>query len=274
MLEAEFRGITQLDDLTRRTQRLIQHITRRLLEHPTSRDLVAYYSNNDHRPVGSPDCDLQQRWDALQGTLWQTITFTNAMTELKKAAEKNPSLFKARPSWKNGLQLEHERWLTQNPGDNKPLFVTHYPTVQKPFYMLPSSLDADPESPSATVACFDLLLPHGACEVVGGSLREHRLENLIVNMRQKGLLLARSGGPVRQSSTEEPSVELEDDEYPYLRKGESLNSLVWYADLRRFGSSPHGGFGLGFDRLLMYLTGVSNVRDIVGFPRTFGRADC
>lgn len=275
MLEAEFRGITQLEELTRRTQRLIQHVMRRLKEHPASRDLLAYYSNDDHRPDGSSGCDLKQRWDALEGQRWQTITFTDAMTELKKAAERNPSLFKSRPSWKIGLQLEHEKWLTQNTGANKPLFVTHYPKVQKPFYMLPSSADVDPENPSATVACFDLLLPHGACEVVGGSLREYRLEHLITNMRQKGLLLSTKPEELEsKESSREQTNPVEDDLYPYLRKGESLNSLVWYADLRRFGPSPHGGFGLGFDRLLMYLTGVSNVRDIVGFPRTFGRADC
>ena len=51
-------------------------------------------------------------------------------------------------------------------------------------------------------------------------------------------------------------------------------SLRWYADLRRFGSSPHGGFGLGFDRLLAYLTGAASVREVVAFPRYWGRAEC
>lgn len=274
MLEAEFRGITELDDLMGRTERLAQHVAKALVEHPVSRDLADYYSDDEHRPEGSSGFDIHDRWSSLLGTKWRTITYQDAIAELEKAAGKNPALFKSRPSWKTGLQLEHERWLTQNPGGDVPTFVTHYPMAQKPFYMLPSSVDVDPEDPKSTVACFDLLLPHGACEVVGGSLREHRLENLIANMRQKGLL-----------STDKSSTALKSDplidasspvgkRYPYLQEGESLNSLIWYADLRRFGSSPHGGFGLGFDRLLMYLTGVSNVRDIVGFPRTFGRADC
>lgn len=275
MLEAEFRGITELGALTTRTQRLIQHVTRRLLEHPSSRELVAYCSNNEHRPEDNSDCDLPQRWDALEGTSWRTITFADAIVELKEAASRDPSIFKSQPSWENGLQLEHERWLTQHPGGSKPIFVTHYPRDQKPFYMLPSSADTDPEDPRATVACFDLLLPYGACEVVGGSLREYRLENLIMNMRQKGLLSSiKSEEAVRKESSAELPAPSESKGYPYLRDGESLNTLAWYADLRRFGSSPHGGFGLGFDRLLMYLTGVSNVRDIVAFPRTFGRADC
>lgn len=271
MLEAEFRSITELDDLTNRTRRLIQHVTNRLLRHPVSQDLLEYYLDDEHRPVGSVDCNIRQRWDALQGAQWQSITFADAIADLKAAANKDPSLFKSRPSWKMGLQLEHERWLTQHPAGNKPIFVTHYPRVQKPFYMLPSTNGADPEDPGHTVACFDLLLPYGACEVVGGSLREHRLEHLIANMRRKGLL---SAAPDRGSAPTETPSSLAPKRYPFLREGESLNSLSWYADLRRFGSSPHGGFGLGFDRLLMYLTGVTNVRDIVGFPRTFGRADC
>jgi asparaginyl-tRNA synthetase len=96
--------------------------------------------------------------------------------------------------------------------------------------------------------------------VVGGSLREHRLEPLIHNMRNKGIL-----------KTAEPG---KGEHYPFLQPDESLGLMKWYADLRRFGSSPHGGYGLGFDRLLAYLTGVSNVRDVVAFPRTWGRADC
>ena len=62
--------------------------------------------------------------------------------------------------------------------------------------------------------------------------------------------------------------------YPHLLPGEDLGHLQWYADLRRWGSAPHGGFGVGFDRLLGYLSGVSSVRDVVSFPRYFGRADC
>lgn len=275
MLEAEFRGITELDELTGRTERLVQHIAKRLLEHPMSRELAEYYSDDEHRPQGSAAVDIRARWNDLLGVKWRTITYADAITELEQAAGKDTSLFKIRPSWKSGLQLEHERWLTQNLGGNVPTFVTHYPMAQKPFYMLPSSDDADPEDPKSTVACFDLLLPHGACEVVGGSLREHRLEHLITNMRLKGLLsTGKPPGTVNPDLSVDAQSQLSSKYYPYLREGESLNNMVWYADLRRFGSSPHGGFGLGFDRLLMYLTGVSNVRDIVGFPRTFGRADC
>ena len=57
-------------------------------------------------------------------------------------------------------------------------------------------------------------------------------------------------------------------------KGVAGNNLEWYQDLRNYGSVPHGGFGLGFDRLLCYLSGVGNVRDVVAFPRWYGRCGC
>ncbi|KAI7374247.1 hypothetical protein KC336_g20257 [Hortaea werneckii] len=93
------------------------------------------------------------------------------------------------------------------------------------------------EKQGDTVSCFDLLVPD-LCELVGGSLREHRSEALIQTMKEKGV---------------------------------AGSNLEWYQDLRRYGSVPHGGFGLGFDRLLCYLSGVSNVRDVVAFPRWLDR---
>jgi len=90
-----------------------------------------------------------------------------------------------------------------------------------------------------TVAAMDLLVP-GIGEIIGGSQREERL----------GVLEAR---------IEELGLEKE--------------TYWWYLDLRRFGGTKHAGFGLGFERLLMYLTGVSNIRDVIPFPRTTGSAE-
>jgi asparaginyl-tRNA synthetase len=86
----------------------------------------------------------------------------------------------------------------------------------------------------ATVAAMDVLVP-GIGEIIGGSQREERLEILSARMDQQGL---------------------------------SLNDYWWYLDSRRFGSVPHSGFGLGFERLLMLITGISNIRDVIPFPRT------
>ncbi len=84
-----------------------------------------------------------------------------------------------------------------------------------------------------TVAAMDVLVP-GAGEIVGGSQREERLEVLDEQLQNMGL----------------------------------SEQLWWYRDLRRYGTVPHSGFGLGFERLLFYITGMRNVRDLIPFPRT------
>lgn len=90
-----------------------------------------------------------------------------------------------------------------------------------------------------TVAAVDLLVP-GIGEIIGGSQREERLELLEDMMKEKGL---------------------------------NPEDYDWYLDLRRYGGTKHAGFGLGFERLIMYITGVSNIRDVLPFPRTTGSAE-
>ena len=90
-----------------------------------------------------------------------------------------------------------------------------------------------------TVAAVDLLVP-GIGEIVGGSQREERLDVLLSRMAECGL---------------------EEEDY------------WWYLELRKYGGNKHAGFGLGFERLIMYLTGVANIRDVLPFPRTTGTAD-
>ena len=85
-----------------------------------------------------------------------------------------------------------------------------------------------------TVAAVDLLVP-GIGEIIGGSQREERLEVLVKRMEELGL---------------------------------AQEDYEWYLDLRRFGSVKHAGFGLGFERLIMYLSGMANIRDVIPFPRT------
>ena len=90
-----------------------------------------------------------------------------------------------------------------------------------------------------TVAAADCLVP-GIGEIIGGSQREERIEVLEERMHQLGL-----------------------DPKDYR----------WYLDLRRYGSCRHAGFGLGFERMVMYLTGIGNIRDVLPHPRTVGNAD-
>lgn len=90
-----------------------------------------------------------------------------------------------------------------------------------------------------TVSAVDLLVP-GIGEIIGGSQREERLDVLEAKMKELGM---------------------------------NMNEYWWYLDLRRYGSAKHGGFGLGFERMVMYLTGIQNIRDVLPFPRTTGSAE-
>ncbi|KAL5340059.1 hypothetical protein BJX70DRAFT_130733 [Aspergillus crustosus] len=258
MLEAEMNFLSDLGALTDAVENLLRDLTRRLYETPAAQEILSIKRETNAESPVSSELDLHQRWTALMdGPKWLRITYTDAITALQEAVSQGKATLKYAPTWAGGLQLEHERYIVENLNDGKPVFVTDYPKTVKPFYMAPSQSATSTDK--ETVACFDLLLPE-VSEVAGGSLREHRLPELIQNMREHGLIKTESG-------EEEPA-------YPHLKAGEDLGHLQWYADLRRWGTAPHGGFGLGFDRFLGYLTGVSSVRDTVAFPRYFGRADC
>jgi len=90
-----------------------------------------------------------------------------------------------------------------------------------------------------TVAAMDVLVP-GIGEIIGGSQREERLDALKENLEHHNL---------------------------------SEEDYWWYLDLRRYGTVPHAGFGLGFERMLMFVTGVGNIRDVIPFARTPGSAE-
>lgn len=113
-----------------------------------------------------------------------------------------------------------------------PVFVTNYPKECKAFYMKED--DEDPR----TYACADLLAPAGYGEMIGGSERETDLAKLLARMEEQEIC------------TE-----------PYR----------WYLDLRRYGSVPHSGFGLGVERVTKFICGIEHIRDTVPFPRTVSR---
>jgi asparaginyl-tRNA synthetase len=113
-----------------------------------------------------------------------------------------------------------------------PVALINYPTTIKPFYM---RVNDD----GKTVAAMDILVP-GVGELIGGSQREERLDVLDKRMAECGLA--------------------------------GVDDYEWYRDLRRYGSVPHAGFGLGFERLVNYVTGLANIRDVIPFPRTPGNA--
>ena len=264
MLEAEISVAHELEQIMTLVEDMIKGLVRGLQDSAAGKEMLGVRRNTEGAEDGRPAVTaelIRQRWQGLLDHRWPRVTFMEAIKTLRQGVSDGLVSFEREPSWSAGFQLEHERFLAETVGQGGPVFVTDYPKALKPFYMAPSEqqMTDDP-----TVACFDLLLPELA-EIVGGSLREHRLPELIQNMRESGLIKKNSPSDVTEKGSEH---------YPYLEAGESLGNMRWYADLRRWGSSPHGGFGLGFDRLISYLSGVSHIRDAVAFPRYYGRSDC
>lgn len=295
MLELEMGHVGSLNALTGSIEHLIRNLVKSLIKTPHYVDLLLAIRASNEESAEEKVEELEKRWRVIIGERWKIASYSYCVQQLRVAAKVDRELFERRPEYGSSLQLEHERWIVQNIGKGRPIFVTHYPRAIKPFYMAPSTLAMDHvchpeyqhsqqdhrgdfddyETGEDTVACFDLLMPFGVSEVAGGSLREHRLENLIENMRESGMLKPKTPQPSSKQTNDIPHVAKDSaDAYPFLEPGESLGSLKWYADLRRYGTMPHGGYGIGFDRLIAYLTGVHNLRDVVPFPRAFGRADC
>ncbi len=263
MLEVEMRT-ESLQDVMDLVEQMIRSLTTRLNDLGFIKELV-YANRESGKSVNNAgslfSAFLNQRWESLTRTPWPRISYEDAIQRIRDAVASKQATFRYEPSRSTGLQLEHERYIAAVVGQGSPVFVTDYPQNLKPFYMLPSSPETiDGPTAVKSVACFDLLLPE-VCEVVGGSLREHRLQNLTQVMQSRGLNLA----PNDRVTVAEEGVSSFSNQ-----KG----NLEWYVDLRRYGSVPHGGFGLGFDRLLGYLTGISNIKDIVPWPRYHGRCDC
>lgn len=264
MLEAEVAFANESTEVMDVVEDMLRSVAVRLKDSRVGHELQSHrpsgqqpVSTNDIRERINPDlsADLLQRWNGLIEGSWPRITYHQAISKLQDAVSSGRATFEFAPDAADGLQAEHERFLAETVGRKGPVFVTDYPRAMKPFYMAPSQEKVQRSVPVPTVACFDLLLPE-VCEVVGGSMREHRLDSLLQAMEEKGLMKGTSDTGAAHEASEE-------------RAG-----LDWYLDLRRYGSVPHGGFGLGFDRLLAYLGGVSNIRDIVSFPRWYGRCTC
>ncbi|RFU73097.1 asparaginyl-trna synthetase [Trichoderma arundinaceum] len=254
MLEAEMSFVQDMDEVMDLAQRMLASLASGLQQRSAAQELEKHRldSRDPAERLAFEDLvdlkELRQRWRGLMAPArWPRVTYTEAINILEPVAH----MFEHKPVWGSGLQSEHEKYLAEKIGYDEasdaylPIFVTQYPRDIKAFYMLQS---AAPPPQGQTVDCFDLLAPNLG-ELAGGSMREHRLAKLEDNMRLHGL------------------------EVPTHKKARS-NDMGWYLDLRRWGCPPHGGFGLGFDRLLSYLTGVPNVRDVVPFPRHFERCDC
>ncbi len=156
-------------------------------------------------------------------------------TDAIEILEKSGKQFEFPVAWGKDLQAEHERFLTEEKFA-EPLILYNYPAAIKPFYM---KVNDDAPADRRTVRAMDVLVP-GVGEIIGGSQREDRLDVLVARMEEQGLNQA---------------------------------DYWWYLDLRRFGTVPHSGFGLGLERMVQFVTGMANIRDVIPFPRTPGNAE-
>ena len=262
MLEAELRT-ESLQGVMDLAEDLIRSIAVNVRTSRVGQELLAIEQTTEAkpgRPLSTRSEVLQRRWQGLERGPWVRMSYRKAIQLLQAAATNGLAMFRYQPSWGLSLHLEHEKFLAAEVGQGSPLFIMDYPQSVKPFYMLPSRTgDGTILDGQSTAACFDLLLPE-VCEVVGGSLREHRLEPLLRSMQRHGL--NRLGQTTEDMSCQRSQADT-------LQGG----SLEWYTDLRRYGSVPHGGFGLGFDRLLGYLADVDNIRDMVPWPRYYGKCE-
>ena len=175
------------------------------------------------------DDGLIERLHSVLGIEFQRLTYTDAVAILEEAV-KNGTQFEFPVSWGTDFQSEHERYLVEK-HFGKPVILTDFPQAIKAFYMKQND---GCEPGRETVRGMDVLFPKIG-EIIGGSEREASLEKLERRITELGM---------------------------------SRKNLEWYIDTRRFGTVPHSGFGLGFERLLLFVTGMSNIRDVIPFPRT------
>ena len=167
---------------------------------------------------------------------FKRVSYTEAIDILRDSTPNKKKKFNyIINEWGADLQSEHERYLVEK-HFKCPVILFDYPANIKAFYM---RLNDNTEPGKETVRAMDILFP-GIGEIVGGSQREERLDVLVEKMKVLGL-----------------------DE----------KELSWYLDTRRFGSAVHSGFGLGFERLVLFVTGMTNIRDVIPFPRTPGNAE-
>ncbi len=183
------------------------------------------------------DLALIEKLHFVVDNRFERITYTEAVDILKNSNSNKKGKFQYPiEGWGADLQSEHERFLVEK-HFKKPVILTHYPAAIKAFYMRQD--DPQPGVPGPTVSAMDILFP-GIGEIVGGSQREERYERLVQRMREMHI----------------PEKE-----------------MYWYLDTRRFGSCPHAGYGLGFERLVQFVTGMGNIRDVIAFPRYPGNAE-
>ncbi|MBQ5605778.1 MAG: asparagine--tRNA ligase [Prevotella sp.] len=185
------------------------------------------------------DKTLIQRLESVLKDDFVRLPYTKGIEILQEAIKKGKK-FEFPCNWGDDLASEHERYLVEE-HFKKPVIMTDYPTAIKAFYMKQNAAEGEGSvgykgcvAPGPTMQGTDVLFPQIG-EIIGGSVREESYDKLMSEINR------------RQMETDK---------------------LWWYLETRKWGSCPHAGFGLGFERLILFVTGMQNIRDVIPFPRT------
>ena len=213
---------------------------RHLIEFWMNEAEVAYYEHEDNLKLQEDLVSYIVKW-ALENASDHLKAIGRDISKLEKIEPPFPRI-----TYDEAIKLLQKKGFDIKWGDDfggdeetaiaeefeKPVFVTHYPRKAKAFYMQP-----DPERPEV-VLCDDLLAPEGYGEIIGASQRIHDYDLLVERIKEFNL---------------------------------PLESYKWYLDLRKWGSVPHSGFGLGVERTVAWICGLDHVRETIPFARTLYR---
>ncbi len=233
MIEPEM-AFCDLEDNANLAEEFIQYVIKHAVEN-NKEDLEFLAQRLAEEEKALPqdkrsEMGLLEKLDFVLNNSFERLTYTEAIEILKESNHNKKKKFQYPVTgWGMDLQSEHERYLVEK-HFKKPVILTNYPAAIKAFYM---RQDDNCEPGRQTVSAMDILAP-GIGEIVGGSQREERYDKLTKRMEEMHI----------------PAEE-----------------LWWYLDTRRFGACPHAGFGLGFERLVQFVTGMGNIRDVIPFPR-------
>lgn len=232
MIEPEI-AFAELEDNMNVAEDFVKYVIRYALEHCA--DDLAFLEKRQaeeekSKPQNERSMPLLEKLRFVVDNPFERLTYTEAIDILLKSKAHKEKKFQYPVEWGIDLQSEHERYLVEK-HFKKPVILTNYPRAIKAFYM---KQDEDSSAaPGPTVRAMDVLFP-GIGEIIGGSQREDNYEKLLHRVHEVGI---------------EPE------------------NLWWYLETRKFGSAPHSGFGLGFERLVLFVSGMGNIRDVIPFPR-------
>jgi asparaginyl-tRNA synthetase len=239
-LEELGRGVAELEHIKKPFHRLRYTQVVDILRGPRAKELLERDLTEKTARIAGLDnkiaeleeqaCSAKKQWQKDEAAT-EAITAREQHAELTEQVGNIPHHMELAANFQTGSDLGGSDETIISRLHERPVFVTHYPRGIKAFYMREDRDD------STYVENFDLLAPEGVGEIIGGSAREEDYDRLLARINEEGL---------------------------------PQEAYEWYLDLRRYGSVPHGGFGLGLERTVAWLCGLKHIRETIPFPRMLG----